>query len=235
MWRNRGSKAISRNRAIMSVLLIALASTILLPLTGIAQDDAVAPGRREVAIEGLNRILNKLEQEITHLQNADFPALKERLEEISLLLENLLADLETPPAADQEGPTRKEQIIKLDLTLHRLVMLLERIAAANEPDPSPRARETIAELRIWIDGYIAGATADMGRIEAREFERMSKALLREVGKHLARIAQQAQPNTPEKDRLDLVIERIETLLTQLDRYIIRTFGRPAVVRPPHQP
>ena len=235
MWRKRESRKVSRNRAVMSVLLIALASTILLPLTGIAQDDAVAPGRREVAIEGLNRILNKLEQEITHLQNADFPALEERLEGISLLLENLLADLETPPVADQEGPTRKEQIIKLDLTLHRLVMLLERIAAANEPDPSPKARETIAELRIWIDGYIAGATADMGRIEAREFERMSKALLGEVGKHLARIAQQAQPNTPEKDRLDLVIERIETLLTQLDRFIIRTFGRPAVVKPPHLP
>ena len=235
MWRNRGSKAISRNRAVMSVLLIALASTILLPLTGIAQDDAVAPGRHEVAIEGLNRILNKLEQEITHLQSADFPALEERLEGISLLLENLLADLEPPPVADQEGPTRKEQIIKLDLALHRLVTMLERIAAANEPDPSPKARETIAELRIWIDGYIAGVTADMDRIEAREFERMSKALLGEVGKHLARIAQQARPNAPEKDRLDLVIERIETLLARLDRYIIRTFGRTAVVRPPHQP
>ncbi len=150
-------------------------------------------------------------------------------------MENLLADLETPPAVDQEAPTRKEQIIKLDLTLHRLVVLLERIAAANDPDPSPKARETIAELRIWIDGYIAGATANMDRIEAREFERMSKALLGEVGKHLAHIAQQAQPNTPEKDRLDLVIERIEALLVQLDRFIIRAFGRPAVVRPPHQP
>jgi len=235
MWRKRGSKAISRNRAIMSLLLIALASTILLPFTGIAQDDAVAPGRREVAIEGLNRILNRLEQEITHLQNADFPALEERLEEISLLLEHLLADLETPPAADQEGPTRREQIIKLDLVLHRLVALLERIAAANEPEPSPKARETIAELRIWVDGYIAGATANMNRIEAREFERMSRILLGEVGKHLARIAEQAQPNAPEKDRLDLVIERIEALLVHLDRYIIRTFGRPAVVRPLHQP
>lgn len=235
MWRKRESRAIGRNRAIMSVLLIALASTILLPFTGVAQDDAATPGRREVAIEGLNRILNRLEQEITHLQNADFPALEERLEEVSLLLENLIADLETPLAADQEGPTRKEQIIKLDLTLHRLVTMLERIAAANEPDPSPRARETIAELRIWIDGYIAGVTADMDRIEAREFERMSKALLGEVGKHLARIAQQAQPNAPEKDRLDLTIERIERLLTHLDRFIVRTFGRPAVVSPPHQP
>ncbi len=235
MSRKRESKAISRNRAVMSVLLIALASMILLPFTGIAQGDAVAPGRREVAIEGLSRILNRLDQEITHLQNADFPALEEHLEGISLLLENLIADLETPPAADQEGPTRKEQIIKLDLTLHRLVTLFERIAAANEPEPSPKARETIAELRIWIDGYIAGATANMDRIEAREFERMSKALLGEVGKHLARIAQQARPNAPEKDRLDLVIERIETLLARLDRYIIRTFGRPAVVRPPHQP
>jgi hypothetical protein len=75
MWRNRGSEAISRNRAIMSVLLIALASTILLPFTVGAQDDAAVPGRREVAIEGLNRILNNLEQEITHLQNAGFPAL----------------------------------------------------------------------------------------------------------------------------------------------------------------
>ena len=235
MLRKRENKGIGRNRAIMSVLLIVLVSTILLPFTGVAQDAATVPGRREVAIEGLSRILARLEQEIAHLQNADFPALEERLEGISLLLENLIADLETPPAADQEGPTRKEQIIKLDLALHRLVTMLERIAAANEPDPSPKARETIAELRIWIDGYIAGATADMNRIEAREFERMSKALLGEVGKHLARIAQQAQPNAPEKDRLDLVIERIETLLARLDRYIIRTFGRPAVVRPPHQP
>ena len=235
MSRTRESKAIGRNRVVMSVLLIALASTILLPFTGIAQDDTAAPGRREMAIQGLSRILNRLDQEIMHLQNADFPALEERLEEISLLLENLIADLKTPPAADQEGPTRKEQIIKLDLMLHRLVTLIERIAVANEPGPSLRARETIAELRIWIDGYIAGVTADMDRNEARKFERMSKALLGEVGKHLARIAQQAQPNTPEKNRLDLVIERIETLLTQLDRFIIRTFGRPAVVRPPRQP
>lgn len=113
--------------------------------------------------------------------------------------------------------------------------LLERIATANEPEPSPKARETIAELRIWIDGYIAGATANMDRIEAREFERMSKRLLGEVGKHLARIAEQAQPNAPKKGRLDLVIERIETLLTRLDRFIIRTFERPAVMRPLHQP
>jgi hypothetical protein len=219
----------------MSVLLIALASTILLPFTGIAQDDTAAPGRREMAIEGLSRILNRLDQEIMHLQNADSPALEERLEELSLLLENLIADLETPPAADQEGPRLKEQIIKLDLTLHRLVTMLERIATANEPEPSPKARETIAELRIWIDGYIAGVTANMDRNEAREFERMSKALLGEVGKHLARIAQQAQPNAPEKDRLDFVIERIEALLARLDRFIIRTFGRTAVVRPLHQP
>lgn len=235
MSRKRESRAVGRNRAIMSLLLIALASMILLPFTGIAQDDAAAPGRRDAALQGLSRILNRLDQEITHLQNADFPALEERLEGISLLLENLIADIETPPAADQEGPTRKEQIIKLDLTLHRLVTLLERIAATNEPDPSPRARETIAELRIWVDGYIAGATANMDRVEAREFERMSKRLLGEVGKHLARIAQQAQPNAPEKGRLDLVIERIETLLAQLDRFIVRTFGHPAVVKPPHLP
>lgn len=235
MWRRRESRAVSRNRAIMSLLLIALASMILLPFTGVAQDDAAAPGRREAAIQGLSTILNRLDQEITHLQNADFPALEERLEGISLLLENLIADLETPPVADQEGPTRKEQIIKLDLTLHRLVTMLERIATANEPETSPKARETIAELRIWIDGYIAGATANMDRVEAREFERMSKTLLGEVGKHLARIAQQARPDTPEKGRLDLIIERIETLLTRLDRFIIRTLGRPAVVKPPHLP
>jgi len=62
------------------------------------------------------------------LSGEKFPALKDQLDSISTLLDDLVSSLKTPPSADKERPTAKEQALKLNLMLHRLVIILERIA-----------------------------------------------------------------------------------------------------------
>lgn len=181
---------------------------------------------RDKLADRLTTILNKLDQELDQLSGDKFPALKDQLDAISSLLDDLISSLTTPPSADKEGPTMKTQAIKLDLMLHRLVAILERIADTNNPAPTPpqaKARDTIADLRVWINGYIEGATAEMGPIAARRYEEMARTLLTDVGKHLAKIAAQARPKTQEPSRLDVIIEHIRGQLRLLDRFILRNF------------
>ena len=126
----------------------------------------------------------ELTQEILRL-----PALEEQVEGILGLLQELREELVVAPNSDEGRPQIKEQLVKLDLMLHHLVAMLERIVewagAASTPLPErERAQEMLGELRQWVDGYIAGATKRMGRIEA--------------------------------------------LLARLDRFVIRSFGRPPI-------
>ena len=105
------------------------------------------------------------------------------------------------------------------------------IANVHSISQRKRAHETLSELRQWVDGYVAGATRKMGRIEAREFERTAKAILGEVGKQLKKMAHRASEHQPDKARLKTFAKRIETLLARLDRFIVRSFGRPPTQRP----
>lgn len=208
------------------VLALMLVGVLLPSLVSFSQTDPSATVRDKLA-DRLTSILSKLDQELSQLPGDKFPALKDQLDAISSLLDDLVSSLETPPGTDNEGPTAKEQALKLDVMLHRLVIILERIADTNAPAPTQsKARETIADLRVWVNGYIEGATAKMGPIEARRYEEMARTLLTDLGKHVARIAAQARPKAEESSRLDRVIEHLRVQLRLLDRFIMRNFRLP---------
>ena len=226
---------VGRARTVLAVMLAFFITVTALPVCGLTQAEEET-GEHPRVVMALTGILEKLDTQLEVLQRVGLPPLEEQLEGIIALLEGLLGELGTPPGTDEERPPVREQIIKLDLMLHRLVFMLERLVKRTESAPQPseaqkKTRETIAELRRWVDGYIAGATAQMGRIEAREFERMAQAMLGEIGKQLSRMAQQATKDEPEKPRLEIIIERIEALLAKLDLFIIRSFGKPPVEKP----
>ena len=169
----------------------------------------------------LTTILDKLDRELAQLTGDKLPALKDQLSTISSLLDDLVSTLHTPTDVGSDVSTAKEQVIKLDLMLHRLVIILEQIAGMNEPTSTPGLHETISDLRVWINGYIDGATADMGPIEAQRYEKMARTLLNDIEKHVAKIAAQAEPS-----RLAVIIGHIKVQLRTLDRFILRNFHRP---------
>jgi|GEM_PF-1077755 len=194
------------------------------------------PGEAPPALAALTRLLERLDTELEQLRDVELPALEEQVEGILALLEELASELEAAPESGEGKPPIREQLVKLDLTLHRLVFMLEEIVERADATPNrfpnrERAKETLSELRQWVDGYIAGATRQMDRIEAREFERMAKAILGEVGKQLGRMAHQAREDQTEKAKPEVLLGRIEALLARLDRFIIRSFGRPPIERP----
>lgn len=211
---------------VVSGILFALIVGLLAFSSTVFGEDAEHPR----AVAGLTVILDKLDKALEALPEDKFPALEEQLEGISNLLSDLLGELEAPPAPG-EKPQVKQQIVKLDLMLHRLVFILEGIVARGEGAPQPserpgKAREALEDLRIWVDGYIAGLTAHMDRIEAREFTRLAHTMLKGIERHVARMANLIGPKDQEKGRLETALERIKALLSRLDVYIIRNFSRP---------
>ena len=221
--------------ATITLVALTMMAVIIPSFVGFSQTDPSATVHDKLA-DRLTTILNKLDQELDQLSGDKFPALKDQLDAISSLLDDLVSSLETPPNADKEGSTAKQEVLKLDLMLHRLVIFLERIADVNAPASTPAqgmVRKTISDLRVWVDGYIEGATAKMGPIEARRYEEMARTLLTDVGKHLAKIASQARPKAEDPSRLDVIIEHIRLQLRILDRFIVRNFGAPR--RLPRQP
>ncbi len=182
------------------------------------------------AVAGLTVILNKLDKALEALPEDKFPALEKQLEGISGLLSDLLKELGTSPAPG-EKPQVKQQIVKLDLMLHRLVFILEGIARrgnnVQQPSaPAGRAREALGDLHTWIEGYIAGLTAHMDRAKAQEFAKLARTMLKDIEQHVARMASHFRPKDQEAKRVGIAIDRIKTLLSRLDVYIIRNFGRP---------
>jgi hypothetical protein len=224
MRKNRDETNRWRRWGIVTGILIIMATVIIPSYAIFAQADPSATVKDRLA-DRLSTILNRLDTELGALPGDKFPVLKDQLETISSLLDDIVSYLEEPNSAGSEGPTLKEKTIKLDLMLHRLVAILERIAATTDPDPTTpqrKIRETISDLRVWIKGYIAGVTADMGPLEARRYEEMARTLLTDVGKHLARIAERARPEEP--SRIDLIIRHIRKQIHLLDRFIVRNFG-----------
>ncbi len=208
---------------VVSGILFALIVGLLAFSPAVFGEDAEHPR----AVAGLTVILDKLDKALEALPADKFPALEEQLEGIGNLLSGLLDELEAPPAPG-EKPQVKQQIVKLDLMLHRLVFILEGIAARGEgtPRPSEGSGKALEDLRIWVDGYIAGLTAHMDRIEAQEFTRLAHTMLKDIERHVARMAHLIGPKDQEKGRVEIALERIKALLSRLDVYIIRNFGRP---------
>ena len=232
---DRNSNA-RRARGILAVLLAVILTVTTLPIvTALGQTGEDAGGRPAIAVT-LTGILEKFDKALEKLQAVGIPALEEQLEGIIALLEDLLEGLANPSSKDEENPSVRGQIVKLDLMLHRLVFMLEKLIerqqASQEPSPAQeKAQHALAELRVWIDGYIAGITAHMDQIEARKFEQVAQTMLGEIGKQLVKVAQRGFEQEPEKGRLEILVERIKALLSQLDMFIIRTFGRPPIERP----
>lgn len=214
--------------ATITVVAMMMIAVIIPSFAGFSQTNQSATVRDMLA-ERLTTILNKLDQELGQLSGEKFPALKDQLDSINALLDDLVASIETPLSADKDGPTVKTQAIKLDLMLHRLVIIMERIADSKAPELNPaqaKVRETISDLRVWINGYIAGVTAKMGPVEARRYEEMARTLLTDLGEHVTRIATQTRPKSEESSRLDVIIEHIRGQLRALDRFILRSFRVP---------
>ncbi len=174
----------------------------------------------------LSTILDNVDQALERLPGDKLPALKDQLGEISALLDDLVSTLQNSPDAGSDGSTTKEQVVKLDLMLHRLVIILERIAGSDVPTSTPaqgKLHATISDLREWINGYMEGATADTGPLEAGRYEEMARILLSDVGKHVGKIAAQAKPKAAEASPLDAVIKHIKVQLRVLDRFMLRNF------------
>lgn len=206
---------------------------VALPVSAGAGHSEETPGGETPALVALTGIMERLDAELERLQDA---ALEEQVEGTLGLLEELSEELAVAPDSDEGRLLIKEQLVKLDLMLHRLVAMMERIVERADavPKPAPekeRAQEALGGLRQWVDGYIAGATRRMGRIEAQQFERTTKAMLGEIAKQLHRIGQRTREHQPEKAQLEILVERIEALLARLDRFVIRSFGRPPIDRP----
>ncbi len=221
-----------RRVTVVSCILFTMVTALLVLSPTVFGNDTEHPR----AVAGLTVILNKLDKALEALPEDKFPALEEQLEGISNLLSDLLDELEAPPAPG-EKPQVKQQIVKLDLMLHRLVFILEGIVRRDEgvPQPSERsgkAREALEDLRIWVDGYIAGLTARMGSTEAQEFERLARIMLKDIERHVARMASHFRPKDQDAGRVEIALERIKALLTRLDVYIIRNFGRPLAPESP---
>jgi hypothetical protein len=183
----------------------------------------------------LTNLLEKLNEELVTLQGrvaeADRPLLEKELTRAIDLLEKLLDELGTPPQSDEQKPSLKEELGKFDIALHRLIQVLKRVVAPAAPSPErEKAKETLAELRTWGDGYLAGATARMDPREAKEFERMTRTLLGKVAETLAGNLRQA---APEPSALEVLLHRLQGLVARLDQVLVRTFGpRPLVPSSP---
>jgi len=228
MQENKHAVTYLKRLVTITVVAMMMMAVIIPSFAGFSQTDQSATVRDMLA-ERLTTILNKLDQELGQLSGEKFPALKDQLDSISTLLDDLVSSIETPPNADKERPTAKEQALKLDLMLHRLVIILERIADTTARAPTPtqaKVRETISDLHVWINGYIAGVTAKMGPVEAQRYEEMARSLLTNLGEHIARIAAQARPKSEEPSRLDVIIEHIRGQFRALDRFILRNFRVP---------
>ncbi len=208
-------------------LIVAL---FALPLIGHAEGEK----QESVPTTALTNLLDKLSQELVALQGRiaekDHPVLEKELGAAIGLLEELLDELGTPPAEGEEKAQFRQRLGKLDIALHRLIQVLERVVDPTAPSPErEKAKESLAELRTWVDGYLAGATVRMDPREAAEFERMARALLAEVVKTLAGNLRQAAP--PEPSALGVLLHRLQGLVARLDQALVRTFGPRPLVPP----
>jgi hypothetical protein len=233
-------RIIHRGRVLAVLFLSAVVLFAAVPASSVfAQEE---PARPESPIEALEGILSRLEEALVKLDEVDLPMLEEQLEAVAGLLAALIEQLEAeapPEGAENEGPSLREQIIRLDLMLHRLVETLERLVARQEAAEPPgpgeiRAREAVADLKVWIKGYIDGLTRGMRPEEARQFERMVGGLLEALSQHVTRIVHAAMEQHEEPTQLEILLRQIQELVRRLDAFIAR-HSRRAPNPPPRAP
>ena len=206
-----------------------LACTVTLALALLAPPlVSLADGATEAAepLPVLTSLLDKLSQELTTLQERasekDRPLLEKGLAEALDLLARLETELEAArPAEGDRGPLKGE-LVRLDIVLHRLVDVLAKVLEPAAPSPErERAKETLGDLRTWVDGYLAGVTTRMDPREAQVFERMTRTLLAKVALALT---QGTKPLPPEPGSLEALLHTLKGLVARLDEFLARTFG-----------
>lgn len=201
----------------LSTVCVALA-VLLVAAPALAADEAPAePRPLVVTLEHLGELIARLEAQLGELDRPGADRLEERVAEAGDLIEDLLASLESTP------PSPREQAAKLHMALHRLVTMLGEIVGG--PDRRPerdRARETLDELRAWVDGYVAAMTTGMNARDAERYSRAAHDLARALMARISEAAKKAAPAPqPEAPRLSVVIERLDTLAARLDALLQR--------------
>jgi hypothetical protein len=201
----------------LSTVCVALA-VLLVAAPALAADEAPAePRPLVVTLEHLGELIARLEAQLGALDRPGADRLEERVAEAGDLIEDLLASLESTP------PSPREQAAKLHMALHRLVTMLGEIVGG--PDRRPerdRARETLDELRAWVDGYVAAMTTGMNARDAERYSRAAHDLARALMARLSEAAKKAAPAPqPAAPRLSVVIERLDTLAARLDALLQR--------------
>lgn len=206
--------------------LVVVAMSLLAVLPALAADDVAAnePRPLEVTLERLAGLLTRLETELAAVDRPAAGRLEQRVEEAVGLVEDLLTSL-GGETEEERAPAKRAA--RLNLTLHRLVALLEGIVG--EPHDRPeraKARMTLDELRTWVDGYVAAATAEMSARDAERFDRAAHDLARSLAAQLARVARKAPATEQGNAKLPQVVVRLEALTQRLDALLLRRIAAP---------
>ncbi len=207
-----------RTQKLMAVGFALVALVVSLP--AFAADDApAAPKPLVVTLERLGELLTQFESQLAAVDRPAADRLEDRVAQAGDLVEELLVSLETP------GTSPREQAMKLDRALHRLISVLEEIVVGPDRQPErDQVRTTLGELRAWVDGYIAAATAGMNPREAERFARAAQDMARSLVARLAETAKKAQAPEPGPTKLSLVVERLDALTARLDALLRRIQG-----------
>jgi hypothetical protein len=206
--------------------LVAVLVSLLVVVPVLAVEDAAAnePRPLEVTLERLADLLTRLETELAAVDRLAAGRLEERVEEAVGLVEDLLTLL-GGETEEERAPAKRAA--RLNLTLHRLVALLEEIVG--EPRDRPeraKALMTLDELRTWVDGYVAAATAEMSARDAERFDRAAHDLARSLAAQLARVARKAPATEHGNAKLPQVVARLEALTQRLDALLLRRIAAP---------
>lgn len=204
---------------VFGVVLAALC--LSLPVLA-ADETPAAPKPLVLTLERLGELLGRLESQLAKVDRPAADRLEARVTEAGDLVEELVASLATPATSP------REQAMKLDRALHRLIAMLEEIVAG--PDDRPernQAKETLGELRAWVDGYIAAATAGMNPRDAERFARAAQDMARALLARVAETAKKAPAPQPGEMKLSLVLERLDALTARLDALFQRLREREA--------
>ncbi len=235
MHTSRASKT-SWRRAV-GVALVFLVALVTLPAVALPQGAIAEAPASGAALSGiLDKLHVALDALDARVDGVGWTGLADQLKEIRAVLEGLIRDVETPPAAGAEVPSLREEVITLDHLLHRLLDTLERLADRAGPANTPsgareRAKETMAELRTYLEGYLRGASSSLDRGQMALLERAARALLAEIGQRVVRQPPSTPPGNPQEPHLELLSREISGLVERLDQFILHAFVLPRAEGP----
>ena len=216
-WRTRFPAA-----CVLSALLLVAAAPMG---TALAEPEQQPGNPVEFTLEHFADVLARLEAELAALEAPAAERLEEGLEQIIELVGDLLDEFDRP--RDEDGAPIGGRIVELDLMLHRLLYVLDEIVESAADTPArPRAKGALGDLRDWIDGYIAGATAGMNPRENARFEKAAHEMIHSLAQRLAEMARNAQKPDRGRPILARLGERLEELLFRLDGFILHRFDQP---------